>query len=55
MEDKQAEQKECKMKIVVDFNLVWAIMWRWIVLVFLIYFFAFALALAIGGLISLIK
>lgn len=55
MKNKQAEQKECKMKIVVDFGLVWAIMWRWVVLIFLIYFFAFALAFVIGGLISLIK
>lgn len=47
------ESQEVKIKV--DFDLVWAIMWRWIVLMFCFYTLQFSLALLIGWLISLSK
>lgn len=44
-----------EVKIKVDFDLVWSIAWRWMVIIFCLYIAFFSLVLLVGGLMSLGK
>jgi len=49
------KQEPQKVRVEVDFKLVWGIMWRWIILIFALYIIAIVLAGIMIGISSLIN
>lgn len=54
-EEVKPKEEVQKVKIVVDFEIVWGFMWRWLAIILGFYIALFAFALLVGGMVAMMR